>query len=340
MSADPHPSHRPGSSPGPAGETMVAAVLDGCGSGRVELRPVPVPVPGPHDVLVRVRAAGVNPRDWMMVAGIYPFRFTLPRGPFVLGADLAGEVAAAGASVRGFRPGDRVFAMQTLAGGLGAFAPWCVIKASACARIPEGMSDEAAAGMPLAGLTARQGLGPGRPGRRVLVIGASGGVGHFAVQIARAEGAWVTGVCSGRNAEFARMLGCHRVIDYERESFATGGARYDLVFDAIGREPPVRCRGVLAPGGSHVTTVPRREALRRAAADLILGRLPGRLPTRLVLVRSSGRDLSALAGMVTAGRLSTRIEKVWPLDRVAEALAASRTGRTRGKLVLRIDPEG
>jgi NADPH:quinone reductase-like Zn-dependent oxidoreductase len=148
----------------------------------------------------------------------------------------------------------------------------------------------------------------------------------------------VTGVCSGRNLEFAASLGCERVIDYEREFFDTGGGRYDLVFDAIGRESPGRCRAVLAPGGRHVTTVPRREALRRAAADLFLGRVPGRLPTRLVLVRSSGRDLNDLARMAAAGRLATRVEKVWPLEAVTDALAASRAGRTRGKLVLRMDP--
>ena len=318
---------------------MVAAVVEGCGAGRVELRAVPVPAPGPRDLLVRVRAAGVNPRDWMMVAGNYPFRFTLPRGPFVLGADVAGEVAVAGAAVTGFRPGDRVFGMQTLAGQLGAFAPWCVVRASVCVRIPDDTSDEAAAGLPLAGLTARQGLGAGWPGRRILVIGASGGVGHFAVQIARAQGARVTGVCSGRNVAFAKALGCHRVIDYERASFEAAGERYDLVFDAVGRESPGRCRAVLAPGGIHVTTVPRREALRRAAADLLLGGLPGRRPTRLVLVRSSGRDLDGLARMVAAGRLATRVERVWPLHQVAEALAASRSGRTRGKLVLTLDPD-
>jgi NADPH:quinone reductase-like Zn-dependent oxidoreductase len=317
---------------------MIAAVVAGCGAGRVELRAVPVPVPGPGEILVRVRAAGVNPRDWMMVAGNYPFRFTLPRGPFVLGADLAGEVAAVGPAVTGFEPGDRVCAMQTLRGQLGAFAPWCTVRASVCAGIPEGLSDEQAAGLPLAGLTARQALGAGRPGRRVLVIGASGGVGHFAVQIASAEGDRVTGVCSGRNMDFAKSLGCDRVIDYERESYEAGGP-YDLVFDTIGREPPGRCRAVLAPGGTHVTTVPRREALRRAAADLLLGRLPGRLPTRLVLVRSSGSDLADLVGMAATGRLVTRVDRVWPLRQVAEALAASRAGRTRGKLVLRTDPE-
>ncbi len=316
---------------------MTAAVLERPGAGAVDLREVAVPSPGPHDLLIRVRAAGVNPRDWMMVSGRYPFSWTLPRRAFVLGADVAGEVAAAGSSVSGYRPGDRVFAMQTLSGGLGAFASWCVVRAGACARMPEGLTFESAAGIPLAGLTAHQGLGRRLAGRRILVIGASGGVGHLAVQIATAAGAEVTGVCSGRNTGFVRELGCRHVIDYENEAFDGDHHRYDRVFDTIGRESPARCRRILVPGGCHVTTVPRRVALRRAAVDLGLGWLPRRKPTRLVLVRSSRARLDELAGLAEEGRLRCHVERTWPLSRVADALAASRSGRARGKLVLRID---
>lgn len=327
-----------GASPHPP-PVMTAAVLERPGAGAVGLREVPVPSPGPGDLLIRVRAAAVNPRDWMMVSGRYPFSWTLPRRAFVLGADVAGEVAVAGSRVRGFRPGDRVFAMQTLSGGLGAFAPWCVVRASVCARIPQVLSFEAAAGIPLAGLTALQGLGRRLAGRRILVIGASGGVGHLAVQIARAAGAEVTGVCSGRNTGFVRGLGCQHVIDYERQAFDAGNRRYYRVFDTIGRESPDRCRQVLEPDGCHVTTVPRRAALRRAVADLGLGWLPGRRPTRLVLVRSSGGHLAELALLAAEGQLECHVDRVWPLSQVDEALAASRTGRARGKLVIRIDQE-
>jgi NADPH:quinone reductase-like Zn-dependent oxidoreductase len=318
---------------------MTAVVLEHPGAGAVLLREMAVPSPGPRDLLIRVRAAAVNPRDWMMVAGRYPFSRTLPRRPFVPGADVAGEVAVAGRRVSGFRPGDRVFAMQTLAGGLGAFAPWCVVRAGVCARIPENLCFETAAGIPLAGLTALQGLGRRLAGRRVLVIGASGGVGHLAVQIARAAGAEVTGVCSGRNVAFARDLGCRHVINYEMAEFDAGSRRYDRVFDTIGRESPARCRQVLMPGGVHVTTVPRRVALRRAAVDLGLGWVPRRRPTRLVLVRSSGPRLAELAALADEGRLKCHVDRTWPLSQVDDALSASRSGRTRGKLVLRIDQD-
>jgi NADPH:quinone reductase-like Zn-dependent oxidoreductase len=146
----------------------------------------------------------------------------------------------------------------------------------------------------------------------------------------------VTGVCSERNVEFVRRLGCREVVNYERERFADTDERYRVVLDAAGRESPAVCRRVLAADGRHVTTVPRREALRRAAADLLLGSLPGRRPTRLVLVRSRGRDLQQIADLAEAGRLRVEIQQVWPLAALGEALAVSRGGHARGKLVVRL----
>lgn len=310
------------------------------GNEVLEIGEAPDPVPARGELVVRVRAASVNPRDWMVRSGTYPFRFTLPEFPIVLGGDFAGEVAELGPGVRGFRPGERVYGMQRAFGGFGAFAELIAVRPAVLAPIPAVLDFEHAAAVPLASLTAWHGLhqiARISPGRRVLVNGAAGGVGSFAVQLAAAAGAEVTGVCSRRNLDFVRGLGAGEAIDYGAENFLCMDRRWDLIFDAIGRETWAGCRPRLSSRGWYLTTVPKPADLA-AAVTTALGRRvrPGAPRCAVILARSSGRRLRAVSRLIDEGRVRVPVEAVLGLDRAAEALDRSRTFHTRGKLVLRI----
>ena len=300
----------------------------------------PRPEPRPDEVLIEVRATSVNPRDWLIRSGRYQFRWLLPSFPMILGSDVSGVVTEVGARVRRFAPGDEVFAMRPSSRGLGCYAALVAVSESALARKPEAMSFEQAAGVPLAGLTAWQALRANArlaAGDRVLVIGASGGVGHYAVQIAKALGAEVTGVCSTHNVELARRLGADRVIDYKQERFTEAGDVYDIVFDTIGRESLGACASVLKPGGTYVTTIPGPGtllAMARSRLTSIASRRARR--SEVVLVRSSGEDLAAMRELIDDDRLVTVVDTVYPLADAAKAHDRSRTFRTRGKLILKV----
>jgi len=320
---------------------MKAVVVPRFGPSDVlELVDVPRPEPGPGDVLVEVHAAGVNPRDWLIRSGRYPFRALLPRFPFILGSDVSGVVAAVGGRVRDFRKGQEVYAMVPSSRGFGGYAEYVAVPADAVAPKPSNMSHAEAAGVPLAALTARQALLDDarlKPGQRVLILGASGGVGSYAVQIARSHGLEVTGVCSGRNLDFVRGLGAGRVIDYQTEPFLDTGEVYDAVFDVIGKESLKRCASVLTGGGVYVTTIPRPRMFRDSLLSRLRSLLPGeRRKSRVVLVRSRGAELAELARLAEAGELVTHVDRVFPLAEAAAAHDASRTFRTRGKLVLAV----
>jgi NADPH:quinone reductase-like Zn-dependent oxidoreductase len=322
---------------------MRAVILRRFGGPEVlELGEVPRPRPRRDEVLVEVRASSINPRDWLIRSGKYPFQGLLPRRPFVPGSDLAGVVAEAG-SASAFEPGQAVFAMQPTSRGFGAHGEYVAVPATALAPKPECLSFEEAAGIPLAGLTALQALRDDarlREGQSVLVIGASGGVGTYAVQIARALGARVTGVCSARNRELVEGLGAERVIDYQATNPLEHGERFDVVFDVIGKESLERCDRVLRRDGVYVTTVPRRRQIAAWARSAVGHRLGlTRRRSTVVLVRSRGVDLRWLAGLAEKGALRTVIDRVLPLEEIATAHELSRTFRTRGKLILRISGE-
>lgn len=295
----------------------------------------PVPVPARGELLVRVRAAAVNPRDWMICEGRYPLQWRLPRGPLVPGSDFAGEVVATGPGCERLVAGERVHGMQA-GQRFGAFAEYLVVPESATARLPAAMDFGRGAAMTLTGLTAWQALHEEAglaAGQRILVVGASGGVGHLAVQLAVAAGAAVTGVCSAANASFVRDLGASRVIDYRRESPTALADRWPVIFDTIGRQGVTAWRPRLEPGGIYVTTVPDARAI---AASVRARVLPIGRRFRLVVVHASATDLAALDTLAAAGRLAVTIAASYPLERLPEALAASRTFRTRGKLVIDI----
>jgi NADPH:quinone reductase-like Zn-dependent oxidoreductase len=310
---------------------MKAAVFSRYGGNEVvEVKDVPLPVAGPGEVVIKVHAASVNPVDWKVRYGQARI-FTGSKFPKVLGCECAGEIFATGAGAAKFRKGDRVV-MYTSVKRLGAFAEYACTAEATVYPIPEGISFEQAACLPIAGLTALQSLrdhGRIEAGKKVLINGASGGVGHFAVQIAKVFGAEVTGVTSGRNAEFVKGLGADKVIDHTKEDFTKGSGPYDLVFDAVSMSSFGACKKVLASGGRYVNTLPNATVL----FQLFTAFLPGK-KARSMWVKPGAADMAWMMDRIMEGKVRVVIDQTYPLDRVKDALAASEAGRTRGKIVV------
>ena len=324
---------------------MRAAFIERHGGNEVvQVGTQPVPSLRPDQVLIRVHASCVNPRDWLLRDGRYVFRHFVRGFPIILGSDVSGVIAATGPLVRDLHVGDAVVAMQTTLGQMGAYAQYMAVAARAVGRKPLLADHEHASGLGVAGLTALQALrddGRLRPGERVAILGASGGVGHYAVQIAKYLGAGrVVGVCSAANEAFVRELGADATLDYRSgdvvAALADAGG-VDLVFDAIGKGDLRRHRPCLRPGGRYVTTVPTAKNTEDQLRSLV-GRALGRdAPVaRTVLVRPTRRDLEQLAAMMDMGELRTVVDSVHELDAVTDALARSRTQRARGKIIIRI----
>jgi len=291
------------------------------GPGVLVVEEVPKPEPGPTEVLVRVAAAGVNPVDWKVRAG----GGFLGDPPFTVGWDVAGTVEAVGFGVTWLAPGDRVFGMPRFPREAACYAEYVVSPSRHLARTPDGLSDIEAAALPLAGLTAWQSLvdtaGVGE-GSRVLVLGAAGGVGHLAVQIARARGAWVAGTSSAAKHGFLREMGVDELLDRDEPISVRD---IDVVLDAVGGEvglgtlPALRDEGVLVTlSGSSVA------ALREASA--------GRVRIEGILVEPDRAGLEALAAL----DVRPHVERTFPLEEAGAAHAQGEQGRTRGKLVLTV----
>jgi NADPH:quinone reductase-like Zn-dependent oxidoreductase len=312
---------------------MKAAVFSRYGSNEVvEVKDLPAPTAGPGEVVIKVHAASVNPVDWKVRDGEARI-FTGSKFPKVLGCECAGEIFATGTGATKFKKGDRVV-MYTSVKRLGAFAEFACTAEDRVYPITEGISSEQAACLPIAGLTALQSLwdhGRIAAGKKVLINGASGGVGHFAVQIAKVLGAGVTGVTSGKNIEFVKGLGADRVIDYGSEDFTRGSERYDLIFDAVSMSSFSACRNVLAPGGRYVNTLPNATIVLQFLTLL----LPGK-KARSMWVKPNAGDMAWMMEQIKAGNIRVVIEQVYPLDKIKDALAASEGGRTRGKIVVKV----
>lgn len=312
---------------------MRAMVYRGYG-GPLELAELPEPVPGPGQLQLRVRATAVNPVDWKRATG--KLRMLMPvRFPCVPGFDVAGVVSALGPGVTGFALGDRVHARLRDHEGGGA-AELTNASAEVTARIPDGMGFAEAAGLPLAGMTALQGLRDqlllpmAGATARVLVVGASGGVGHLAVQLARAAGATVAGVCSARNVELVRSLGAHEVIDYTAADPYRGVAPFDLVLDCVGG-PPSAWTHLLVSGGRYASTMPGPSVFLRQLANPLTSRV-----VRPVLLKSTAADLQLLDERVAEGSLRVVIDQRYPLERLSEAWDRSKSGRAAGKIVIEL----
>ena len=318
---------------------MRAIVIYEYGSSeKLTLVELPEPRPGPDEVLIRVRAAGVNPVDWKIRSGMLRLILRL-KFPFIPGFDISGEVAAVGSRVTRFKPGDPVYAMLGPPRG-GGYAELAVAPESAVARKAQSQSHVEAASMPVAALTALQALrdlGGLKPGQSALINGASGGVGTFAVQIARALGARVTGVCGPSNVELVRSLGADWVLDYTREDFTTRGEIHDVILDAVAKSSFGKCRKVLAPAGTYITTLPSVDVLLRGMVLQPLLRLVGqRQRARMLFAKARSRDLEFLAKLADEGKLKPVIDRVYPLTEARAAHDYSESERARGKIVLEI----
>lgn len=321
--------------------TMLAVVQSGYGRPEDVLRVERVPVPpvGPGEVRVRVRATSVNTPDWVWVTGapwVLRLRFGL-RGPAnpVRGTDVAGVVLAVGAGVADLQPGDEVFGStwREDQGGPGAFAEQTVVPARQLLRKPPGLSFAHAAGAVMSGITALLAVSEAKPGAKVLVNGASGGVGTFAVQIARARGAEVTGVCGPDSVELVRSLGAHHVVDYTKDDFTRLPARYDLVLDNVLNHPPRRTVRVLAPGGVFVpnsvgNTGGWLAGLPRMGAAVLLH---GGRTVRCVVDPDT---LGGLASLLESGAVRVVVDRVYPAEQTAAAVAHLLGHHARGKVIV------
>lgn len=321
--------------------TMRAATQEVYGPpAAIRVRSVPVPHPGPDEVLVRVRAAGVDAGTWHLATGrpyamrAMGFGWKGPRSG-VLGLAFSGVVETAGAGAEAWTPGDAVFGSAP-----GALAEYVVVKAADLVPVPAGHSFEEAAALPVSGVTALQAVaatGAG-PGDRVLVIGAAGGVGHLAVQLAAARGARVTGLCSGGKAAFVGALGAEEVIDYATTDILALGRQYDAIIDTAGNRPLGGLRRILSPAGTLVLVGGEGGGallggVQRTVAAGLLDRFTRQ---RLVglFARERTDDLRELARLVAAGALHPAIDTVYPLERTADAIEDLRAGRPRGKVIV------
>src|SRR5712691_1070021 len=320
---------------------MKAIVQDGYGSADVlQLREVDRPVVPDDRVLVRVRAASVNALDWHTVHGGRLIRMigALMRQPFnpVRGVDVAGHVEAVGKNVARLRPGDEVFGVAR-----GTFAEYALGSENGLVPKPREMTFAQAAAMGVAGVTALQGLrdrGQVTPGQRVLINGAGGGVGTFAVQIAKALGAHVTAVTSTRNLELVRSLGPDEVIDYTQEDFTRRAERYDVIFDVAATRSFADCRRVLTPNGRMVLVGAAKGSMGRTLTRAVAGIVRSRWSRWLVplLAKVTNEDLVALKELVEAGKLCPVIDREYSLSEAADAVRYVGSGQARAKVVINV----
>ena len=301
------------------------------------------PAPKHDEVLIKVRAASVNPLDWRLMKGkpralrIVPRLLKMPIGR--PGVDAAGEVEAVGSNVTQFKPGDQVFG-----GCRGAFAEYATTREKSIVTKPESLTYEQAASINVAGLTALQGLrdkGKLQPGQQVLVNGAAGGVGTFAVQIAKSFGADVTGVCSTRNIDMVRSIGADEVIDYTQKDFTTSNQRYDLILDCVGNHSFSACRRVLNPNGRFVIVGgPHDPSMIVLLAQMIRAPLLSLFVSQkavMFIAKSSQDDLTLLGELVATGKLEPVIDRRYSLSEVPDAVRYVEEGHARGKVIITLD---
>ena len=323
---------------------MQAIVHDTYGSADVlELRDVDKPVIGDDEVLVRVRAAGVDRGVWHVMTGLpYPIRLAgyglrAPKNP-VLGMDVAGVVDAVGKDVTRFQPGDEVFGIAK-----GSYAEFARVPENKLAPKPANLSFEQAAAVAISGITALQGVrdhGHVTAGQKVLVIGASGGVGTYAVQLAKAFGAEVTAVASSTKVDLVRALGADHVIDYTRDDFAKGEQRYDVILDIGGNSSLSRLRGVLTPKGTLVIMGGETDGkwlggsdrqVRAMVMSLFVGQKMGTF-----INKENHEDMLVLTELIEAGKVTPAIDRTYPLAEAAKAIRYLDEGHARGKVVLTV----
>ncbi|HYR76426.1 MAG TPA: NAD(P)-dependent alcohol dehydrogenase [Pyrinomonadaceae bacterium] len=323
---------------------MKAAIYTSYGPPEVvRIADVEKPVPKDDEVLIKVRAASVNPLDWRLMKGtpralrIMPRLLKMPIGR--PGVDVAGEVEAVGRNVTQFKPGDQVFG-----GSRGAFAEYATTREKSIVTKPNSVTFEQAASIYVAGLTALQGLrdkGKIQPGQKVLVNGAAGGVGTFAVQIAKSFGANVTGVCSTRNLDMVRSIGAEKTIDYTQNDFTTSNQRYDLILDCVGNHSFSECRRVLNPDGRCVMIgAPHDMSMMGLLAMMIKPLVLSLFVNQkavMFIAKSSQDDLTLLGEFIATGKLKPVIGGRYSLSDAADAVRHVEEGHARGKVLITLD---
>jgi len=325
---------------------MKAAVYSKYGPPDVvQIMDIEKPVPKDDEILIKVRAASINPADWRLLRGVphifrILFRLRKPTitQPGRLGHDVAGQVEAVGSSVKQFKPGDEVFGVCP-----GALVEYACASETKLALKPDNVTFEQAAAVPVAAISSLQGLrdkGRIQPGQNVLINGAAGGMGTFAVQIAKSFGADVTGVTSTRNADMVRSLGADRVIDYAQEDFTKSGQRYDLILDNVGNHSLSACRRVLNPKGRCVIAgAPKKAAwffLTRAIATPLLSRLVSQ-KFIMYIAKITKEDLAVMSELMKSGKVTPVIDRCYSLSDAAEAIRYLEEGHARGKVIVTLE---
>src|SRR5436305_5052063 len=326
---------------------MKAIVYCDYGVANLKLQDIEKPAPADDQLLVRVRAASVNPYDWHFIEGSPKIMRAMGIGlrkpkHTRLGVDFAGTVEAVGKNVTQFKPGDDVFGGKT-----GAFAEYvCARAAGSVALKPASLTFEQAASINIAGITALQAVrdkGKVQPGHKVLINGASGGVGTFAVQVAKSYGADVTGVCSTRNVDMVRSLGADRVVDYTREDFTKSSERHDVIIDNVANHSLLECRRVLKPKGIYVLIGgggPSEQGLIGPLAKPIKAMLLSPFVSQkmgMMMADPSNKDLTILGDMMQSGKLKPVIDRTYKLSEVPEAIRYLEQGHARGKVIITLE---
>jgi len=314
---------------------MKAAVIHQYGSTEVlQLEEIEQPKNKPNQLLVKIHASSVNPVDWKIRKGMWRF-ITGNKFPMILGFDLSGEVVEVGNQVKRFKPGDQIYANLGFSGG--AYAELAAVSEKFAALKPNNITYEQAAVVPGAALTALQALrdqGQLKAGQTVLINGASGGVGSFAVQIANVLGVEVTGVCSTKNLELVKSLGANSVIDYTQQDFTQDTARYDIIFDAVAKQSFSTCKNVLKLNGVYVTTLPNNDYFVMSVLTTLI---PGK-KAKLVFEKTNTQDLVYLKELIEVSKIRPVIDCTYPLREVAAAHAYSETEHAVGKIAIAVAP--
>ena len=319
---------------------MKAIVNTQYGSPDVlQLKVIERPTPRDNEVLIKIHAVAVNAADWHVLRAD-PFLVRLQSGLFkpkhtILGADIAGRIEAVGRDVKRFKVGDDVFG-DISGSGWGGFAEYVCAREEVLVRKPANISFEEAAAVPMAAVTALQGLRKGgiQPGQKVAINGASGGVGTFALQIAKALGTEVTAVCSTRNVDLARSLGADHVIDYTREDFTKNGKQYDLILATNGYHPLADYQNALSPTGRYVMTGGANAQMMEAMLYGPLKSRNGKQQMGNLLAQPNQKDLEDVAELLAAGKVKPVIAKRYPLAETADAIRYMEVGRAQGKIVI------
>ncbi|MGK7947638.1 MAG: NAD(P)-dependent alcohol dehydrogenase [Xenococcaceae cyanobacterium] len=313
---------------------MKAIIIDRYGSADVlQYREVEQPKIKPTELLVKVRAASVNPLDWKVRQGMLKVLMN-NKFPKILGADLSGEVVEIGNQVTRFQLGDEIYA--SLPSSSGSYAEFVAVAEKLAAPKPTNITHSEAGVIPLTAMTALQALrnlGKIKAGYKVLINGASGGVGIFAVQIAKANDAEVTGVCSQKNSELVKSLGCDRTIDYNQQDFTQDTTQYDIVFDAVAKSSFWQCKNILKPEGIYISTLPSLSNFGAILATAIFSRQKA----KLIIFQPNSQDLLDLKELIETGKLRPIIDRTYSLSELAQAHKYSESQRTAGKISIVIE---